>query len=1062
MYNDHIIINLLSNEETNRTEVSNYKGQRVEVKLTSSAPLESMNSNYLVNTDGNNKCNNSLNEKVNKSEVSHCKDQRIDEKINSSASLLSMNSSYLGKENKNIERNYNGYEKNDKRFNLLWNKLRIDHIKSDLELKGLSELLKDNANIFSLEGEKLTETSVIEHHIRTVNEIPINAKTYRYPKVHNDEVNKQLKKLLDEGIIRHSQSPWCSPLWVVPKKSDINGNPQWRMVIDFRKLNDITISDSYPIPNITDILDQLGGAKYFTTLDLKSGFHQIPLSKESIEKTAFSTPYGHFEYTRMPFGLKNAPSCFQRMMNNVLSDLLGKECFVYIDDIVVYGSSLEEHNERLKNVFQKLKEANLKIQIDKSEFLKEEVQYLGYLITNKGLLPNIEKVKAINNLQRPKNPKEIKSFIGMIGYYRKFIKNFSIIASPLYKLLKKNAAFIWKEEHSQSFDELKRLLTEFTLLQYPKFEKQFTITTDASNLGLGAVLSQECSGKDLPIHFISRTLNKAEVNYTTTEKECLAIVWAIQQFRPYLYGQKFIIKTDHRPLTWLFNVKDPGSRLIRWRLKLEEYDYKIIYKKGVDNVVADELSRNMVFPVFENPELDTLNNSIKTKLSKEQKESVKEVFGEDFLTDEELEEEENVLRRIYEEEYGLEEPSTSRAVREKLDRNLIRERNVSNNPVQKDINVNNQGSRQVVEEIRNQDNINEGFSENIEVINNKEEQQKIIKEYHDGLIGGHGGQKATISRIKERFYWVNLNKDVIEYIQKCNQCQKQKINRHPRRNPMKIVTSADHSFEKVAMDLTGPYVENKRTIYSLTIQDDLSKFIKYIPIENKRSETVARAFTEEWVLNFGLPEYILTDNGGEFINEVMKELCKMFGIKHLRTSNAYPQSNGSAERSHARLGEYMRLVNKGKGKPEYSKLFRYAAFCHNTAIHNSTGFTPYEMIFGRKANVPSEFCNLNFKTTTDYTQELQLKLIRMETEAKRTMLGHKTKSKERYDKKINSNVKEFKKNDLILVENDKRDKSSEKYVGPYKIIKVLDNSVIIRRNNNSMKYNKSRIKHYKN
>lgn len=887
------------------------------------------------------------------------------------------------------ENKINDKERRERFLKVLEN-LRIDHLKEDKEIRTLKEILKEYSDTFSLEEDTLTETSAAEHFIRTINEVPINTKTYRYPKIHEEEVNRQIQKLLADGIIQPSVSPWSSPIWIVPKKSDASGLKKWRMVIDFRKLNEITTSDNYPIPNIQEILDKLGNAKYFTTLDLTSGFHQIPLSKESVEKTAFSTPYGHFEFLRMPFGLKNAPACFQRMMNNVLNELQGKVCFVYLDDIVVFGETLKQHNERLIVVLDRLRKANLKIQLNKSEFLKKEVEYLGHLITNKGLLPNLKKVEAIDKLQEPTNQRGIKSFLGMIGYYRKFVQNFSTIAKPLYTLLKKNVHFNWKQEQKESFIELKNKLKEFTILRYPDFNKEFVITTDASNIGIGAVLSQEYEGKDLPVHFISRTLNNAELNYNTTEKECLAIVWAIQQFRPYIYGKKFKIKTDHRPLTWLFRVKDPGSRLVRWRLKLEEYSYSIEYKKGVDNVVADELSRN-VYPI----EAQYKNDDAEVQ------EKIREIFGSD--SSDEVEDE-TILRKIYEEECE----------------NLTNQSN----------NISNKTD--AVRKERGIEEISENESEmDVEVVSDRNQQQQIIKENHDGLIGGHGGQKATISRIKEKYFWKGLNKDVIDYVSKCPECQRQKINRNPGKNPMKIVSSADYSLEKVSMDLTGPYKEGNKTLYSLTIQDDLSKYIKYIPIQDKKCETVARAFTDEWILYFGIPKLILTDNGGEFVNDVMKELCKLFKIKHLRTSNMYPQANGSAERSHARLGEYLRLMIKDKSKPEYSKLFRYAAFCHNTTVHSSTGFTPHEVLFGRKANTPCELSGLKMKTNTDYVQELQLKLIRLESDVKRNLLNMRQQAKRRYDNRLGSKIREYKINDYVLIKNDRSDKHSDRYVGPF-------------------------------
>lgn len=391
----------------------------------------------------------------------------------------------------------------------------------------------------------------------------------------------------DKGIIEPSDSPYNAPVWVVPKKSDASGKKKWRIVIDFRKLNEVTDQDAYHLHNIETILSQLGSAKFFSALDLSSGFHQIPMHPNSKKFTAFSTPEGHFHYNRMPFGLKNAPATFQRMMDKALRGLIGKYCFVYLDDIIIFGQTIQEHNRNLAIVLQRLTELGLKLQPDKCQFLKSELEYLGRVISKDGIKPNPDKIKAVKEFRLPRNPTEVKSFLGLAGYYRKFIRNFVKIAKPLTELTKKDVPFHWTDGQQRAFDELKTKLCGESLLRYPDFTKEFPLTTDASNEGLRAILSQNGH----PCCYISRTLNRAETHYTTTEKELLAIVWAIQRHRQYLLGRKFKIRTDHQALKWLQSVKDPSSRLIRWRLRLEEYDYEIEYHKGKDNLAADALSR---------------------------------------------------------------------------------------------------------------------------------------------------------------------------------------------------------------------------------------------------------------------------------------------------------------------------------------------------------------------------------------------------------------------------------------------------------------------------------------
>ena len=484
-----------------------------------------------------------------------------------------------------------------KRITTLMENTRLNHVEDKIR-PAIEQLITQYHDVFCLPNDPLPCSPDTEHVIRVKDNKPINNIGYRPPEVHREEIKRQTNEMLDKGIIRPSKSPYNSPIWVVPKKPDASGKKKWRIVIDYRKLNDKTDQDAYPLPVIDDILDHLGKAKFFSAFDLSSGFHQIPMEPESKKYTAFSTPEGHFEYNRMPFGLKNAPATFQRMMDTALRGLIGKHCFVYLDDIVIYGKTYQEHNENLQILFERLRQVGLKLQPDKCEYIRPELEYLGHLITKDGVKPNPKKISAVQNFKQPTNVTEVKSFLGLVGYYRKFIRNFSTISKPLTNLTKKETEWQWTDKCTQAFTTLRSALCKEPVLRYPDYAKEFVLTTDASNVGIGAVLSQEGH----PCCYISSTLDKAQQNYTTTEKELLAIVWSIKRLRQYLLGRRFKIQTDHKALVWLFNVKDPSSRLLRWRLKLEEYDFYIEHKKGRENGAADALSR--VFATRESEELE--------------------------------------------------------------------------------------------------------------------------------------------------------------------------------------------------------------------------------------------------------------------------------------------------------------------------------------------------------------------------------------------------------------------------------------------------------------------------
>lgn len=419
---------------------------------------------------------------------------------------------------------------------------------------------------FHLPGDKLSKTTGFEHRIPTINDIPINVRQYRHPPHLREEIQRQVDNLLENDIVEESDSPYNSPVWIVPKKPDSEGNKRWRLVIDFRALNEKTIASAYPLPNITEILDQLGQSKYFSTLDLAQGFHQVPIDPRDAPKTAFSTPFHHLQYKRMAMGLKGAPASFQFLMDKILSGLQGIELFVYMDDIVVYANSLKEHDEKMKRLFGRLKTAGLTLQPEKCLFLRKEVAYLGHIISEEGVKPDPKKTQAVSEFPRPKTRKNIKQFLGLVGYYRRFVPDFAKIAKPLSQLLKREIRFLWGDSQERAFQTLKNILCTEPLLQYPKFDEPFLVTSDASDFAIGSVLSQGIIGRDLPIAYTSRVLTDAELNYSTTEKELLAIIYAVKQFRPYLYGRKFTLITDHRALVWLDKLRDPTSRLARWRI----------------------------------------------------------------------------------------------------------------------------------------------------------------------------------------------------------------------------------------------------------------------------------------------------------------------------------------------------------------------------------------------------------------------------------------------------------------------------------------------------------------
>lgn len=494
-------------------------------------------------------------------------------------------------------------EKDDTLLQITKEKKTVIGQVNEKQKEQLRKLLLKYEEVIAKEGE-LGQTDLYQHHIYTENVPPISQRAYQTGPKEDSIIKAEIEKGLKAGLIRPSKSPWTSPVVLVKKKDG-----KTRFCVDYRKLNEVTKKDKYPLPRIEDILNNLGKAKWFTSIDLASGYWQVQIAEQDKEKTAFISKYGTYEYNVMPFGLCNAPATFQRLMNNVLGDTLWKYTMDYIDDISIFSETWEDHLRHIEEVLKRLKKAKLKINTNKCHFATKEMQFLGHLIGVEGIKPDPNNIVKVKEFPRPRTLTQLRSFIGLSSYYRRFIEKFSKIAIPLFKLTKKEESFEWTDQQEEAFNLLKEKLTTKPILKYPDFSKKFILLTDASEIALGAILSQkDDEGKEHPILYDSRTLNVHEKNYETTKLEALAIIWALKKYRHYLYGRKFTIITDHNALTWLFNSnKSTLGYIVRWRMILQDYDYEIVHRKGKIHQSVDALSRinEKDINTMDNPENST-------------------------------------------------------------------------------------------------------------------------------------------------------------------------------------------------------------------------------------------------------------------------------------------------------------------------------------------------------------------------------------------------------------------------------------------------------------------------
>lgn len=970
------------------------------------------------------------------------------------------------------------------RDNLLLENIRTDHLNAE-EKTTLLQICQNYQDIFHLPGDLLTTTQTLQHKIDVTDPNPVFTKTYRYPKVHEEEVNKQMGKMLEQDIIQPSKSAFNSPVWVVPKKMDASGEKKWRIVIDYRKLNEITVSDSHPLPLIEDILDQLGDSIYFSTLDLASGFHQINMSNEDKAKTAFSTPLGHYEFNRMPFGLKNAPATFQRLMNSVLAGLQGVKCFVYLDDIVIYGKTLNEHNDKLIEVFNRLREHNLKLQPDKCEFLKKEVAYLGHIITSDGVRPNPDKITAILNMKEPNNQKHIKSFLGLVGYYRKFIPKFAQLAKPLTTLLRKDTPFIFGEKQKEAFKTLKNILTTEPILQYPKFENPFILTTDASNEAIGAVLSQGDIGSDLPIAYFSKTLSPAEQNYSTTEKELLAIIKSVKHFRPYLYGIKFTIVTDHRPLQWLYNHKELSGKLFRWRVKLMEYDYEIKYKPGKQNSNADALSRP-VLAIGDRPEktFENFRKYAEDSITAEPSINISALeninnlvlfYTCDLSDNNEYSAYLNEHTDIKAHDFHVAGESVVLTVHNDFNQRIILlfiKEHISDTVNDKNVYqcISNLTLICKIHRIKELTISNISTTENniradtffcllnylLEDVNYKilkcekikltsrADIEKCLFDNHTHLLSGHTGFNKTYAAIRSKYEWPDMKTDIENFIKKCKTCQSTKTNFRPTKMPMIITSTSDNFNDQIALDIMGPYPETDNgNRFILTIQDDLTKFMQAYPLPEHTAETVAVHLLKYCTI-FGFPTNILTDQGTEFMSKLFKEITKMLSLKHKTTSPYHPQTNGSLERTHLTLRDFIRCYIEKEDVNTWDNLVYLATHAYNTHVHKSTQEIPYTLVFGNKPRLPfDKVPSPNKKTYSNLATDIENKMKKVRQLAKENLIKSKESSKKYYDKSHRTTTKFHIGQEVLL--RDMQSKATNKklnptYKGPFKIVQVHENS----------------------
>jgi len=735
-------------------------------------------------------------------------------------------------------------------------------------------------------------------------------------------------ELLKYDIIEKSNSPWAANGFVVPKKG--GGH---RVVIDYKPINKITTPELYPITRMDDMLSILGPCCYFSTFDLSKGFHQILMSPTDKMKTAFLSHHGLWQFKRLPMGLRNSPATFMRCLDQVLGDLKWKICAVYFDDIVIFSRTFEEHLAHIQMVLQKLSEAGLTIHPGKIQLCRKKFKFLGFIIEPGKCRPNPEKVECLRNYPRPKDLKQVQRFLGLVGFYRRFIPDFAKYAKPLTMLLKKDNKFIWSLNEQKSFDYMKTTLTEMTEVYLPDLNGPFVIQSDAADRTIGSILLQEKDGIRHPIWFASRSLKPAEINYSTSEKECLAVLWAIEKFRGFIEYSHFVVETDHQALKWLQNIKEPSGRLARWFLTLQMYNFEVRYRPGNSPQIrgADALSRISNILLIEFPNNITRLCMIYAQNKDSNLQAIIQFMKNDNPPDNPRLK--KLSQRCFIAADGL----------------LFKYAGPPGKPW-------------------------EDESSFWRVWIPESLKYNIIEMFHSNVTSGHLGIRKTYGRLEMRVYWKNLRKDIAHFVNRCQVCQTSK---NPRLPPVPANSSFNSEFpwEVITIDLMGPYPRGcKGHTHILVIVDMLTKYVELMPLRTITSKSILENL---WRIccRWGVPRVILSDNGRQFTSNLYIEWCDSLGIKPFYISPYHPQANLTERYVQTVKGMIVSTISRCK---DWDKFLPELSFALITSVNDSTLFTPAYLNTGREFRTPFDnqmnlsLCASSHKDLTDLGRKIDI------------------------------------------------------------------------------------------
>lgn len=878
------------------------------------------------------------------------------------------------------------------------------------EKQQLRQIIEKHLDVFAENDSDIGEVSNVRHVIDTGNATPVKARARFQSPTQRAAIQTEVDMLKKEGWVRPSCSPWAAPALIVKKQDGSN-----RLVIDYRQLNLVTVPDRQPLPHMKTLFDRLHGAQWFMAFDVLWGYFNVKVDEKSIEKTAFIANDELLEFVRMPFGLSNAPATFQRMIQTALAGLSDISA-AFLDDILVFGNDLQQLLKRTDAVLERLKACGVRCKPRKCVLATPSLAYLGYQVSSAGLTPIPAKLQLVQAWPQPTSIKELRGFLGLVNRYFPFYAELAIITAPLARETGRRY-FIWTDEMQEAFDKTKRLFQKVPTLAIANPGDRFILETDASSIGIGAVLLQTVDGLERPVAYFSRALKGAQTSYDPHKLELYALYQAVRHFAPYLSFTSFSVRTDNSALSyWRTAIFADGDVRTKWKSYLDGFRFDIAHQRGSANSLADAISRapHLVTSTQLKPihARDAATSTISSAFAKQLESNAVQDWSADFSPK-------------YKKDHAI----------------FIGV--LSGKHSVKDTTV-HAGSVELKELFSNRDLL----ELHNDIIVHKSERHPVYVPAHQRaeLLEGahslaHQSAEKLLAALRLRLWWPSMRRDVKRHVGTCDSCIRSAPKSHEAHAKLQLFY-ASNRFELVHLDLVGgntfPETQRKKR-YILVMIDHFTRYCVAVPVANKKKSTIAKAFVMHWVLRFGAPMRVHSDQGGEFVNDVMEEVCALLHIQRSTTLAYNPQGNGACERMNRTLLDMLRKLVSTVSKALWDEYVPYAVFAYNTTFHRATGHSPYELVHGEEVRLPYEML-LGSPSDAQATQVFARNLVtRMQVSSEHARLATKraqSLAKDYYDANIRSRL--YSSGDIVFVQVGQLEpgapqKLAARWTGPYQV-----------------------------